>query len=127
MAAMSPTGTRGSLRGSEGVSEKPFAEAFSALKSERHLSFRELSEATRKADPTGKGISYAHLARFARGEYVPTTETIAVIARTLEVTPEYFAEVRLHAVRRLFDPRQRGFGPAMAQLKRYEQSVNGDG
>ena len=62
--------------------DAPFAEALSELKRERGLSFRELHEATQAADPTGRGISGAHISRLCNGLDPPSSGTVALIARS---------------------------------------------
>jgi transcriptional regulator with XRE-family HTH domain len=105
--------------------DRPFAEALSKLKAERGLSYRQLAAMSREADPAGRGISYAYVARLARDDYPPNLNTIAAVARALDLPPGYFVEYRLAEARRLFDERQRGFGAALAELESFTSSRRG--
>jgi transcriptional regulator with XRE-family HTH domain len=104
--------------------DAPFAEALSELKERRGLSFRALHEATRNADPSGRGLSGAHISRLCNSHEPPSSATIALIAKALRLRPRYFAEYRLAEARALFDERgPGGLGPALAQLRRLEASL----
>lgn len=101
-----------------------FAEALSRIKDERGLSFRALHEATKDADPVGRGLSGAHISRLCNGHEPPSSATIALIAKALRLRPRYFAEYRLAEARALFDERgPGGLKPALAQLRRLEASL----
>ena len=102
----------------------PFAEALSRIKDQRGLSFRALHEATKDADPSGRGLSGAHISRLCSGHDPPSSATIALIAKALRLRPRYFAEYRLAEARALFDERgPGGLRPALAQLRRLEASL----
>lgn len=104
--------------------DAPFAEALSELKRERGLSFRELHEATQAADPTGRGISGAHISRLCNGLDPPSSGTVALIAQALRLPPGYFAEYRLAEARALFDERgPGGLRSALRQLDRLEKHL----
>jgi transcriptional regulator with XRE-family HTH domain len=104
--------------------DAPFAEALSDLKTQRGLSFRALHEATQAADPSGRGLSGAHISRLCSGSDPPSSATIALIAKALRLSPRYFAEYRLAEARALFDERgPAGLKPALAQLRRLEASL----
>ncbi len=100
----------------------PFARALSELKEERGLSFRALSDATRRVDPAGKGVSVAYLSRLSRGQYPPTPEIVRLVSDALELPSTYFAEARLAAVRDRFDERSRGLKAALKELDRYHRA-----
>src|ERR1700686_161239 len=85
-----------------------FAEALSGLKAQRGLSFRALHEATQAADPSGRGLSGAHISRLCSGKDPPSSPTIALIGKALGLPPRYFAEYRLAEARALFDERGPG-------------------
>lgn len=68
--------------------DAPFAEALSELKRERGLSFRELHEATQAADPTGRGISGAHISRLCNGLDPPSSGTVALIVELCVCRPD---------------------------------------
>lgn len=104
--------------------DAPFAEALSGLKAQRGLSFRALHEATQAADPAGRGLSGAHISRLGSGNDPPSSATIALIAKALDLSPRYFAEYRLAEARALLDERgPGGLKPALAQLRRLEASL----
>lgn len=97
-----------------------FAEAFSALKELRGVSWRSLQRTTREIDPTGTGLSAGHLCRLGQGLDLPSTAAISLIAQALDVEPQYFAEYRLAEARALLDERGRGLDAALAQWRRIE-------
>jgi transcriptional regulator with XRE-family HTH domain len=101
--------------------DAPFHEAFSALKQERGLSYRDLREATEAVTPAGRGLSASHLSRLCQGLDPPSAPTIALIAKALGLSPRYFAEYRLAEARALLDERASGgLQGALRQLRRFE-------
>jgi transcriptional regulator with XRE-family HTH domain len=103
--------------------DAPFHEAFSRIKQKRGLSYRDLQVATKTADPTGRGLSGAHLSRMSTGVDPPSAATIALIAKALGLSPRYFAEYRLAEARALLDERAPGgLRAALRQLRRFEAS-----
>jgi hypothetical protein len=102
------------------TTDRSFAEAFSALKTQRGVSWRSLQHATRDFDPTGAGLSAGHLCRLGQGLDHPSTWAIKLIAGALDVEPQYFAEYRLAEARAALDERGRGLDAALAQWKRIE-------
>lgn len=104
--------------------DTPFHEAFSKLKDERGLSYRDLREMTSMADDAGRGLSASHLSRLSNGLDPPSAATIALIARALDLAPRYFAEYRLAEARALLDERAPGgLRSALRQLRRFEASA----
>jgi len=104
--------------------DAPFSEAFSKLKRERGLSYRDLQVATQAADPAGRGFSGSHLSRLCNGIDPPSAATIAVIAEALDLPPRYFPEYRLAETRALFDERAPGgLRSALRQLRRFEAKI----
>jgi transcriptional regulator with XRE-family HTH domain len=99
----------------------PFGEALLKIKRERGLSFRDLERATRSVDPAGRGLSGGHISRLCNGLDAPAPAGIALIAKTLGLSPGYFVEYRLAQARSLFDERATGgFEAAVGHLKRLE-------
>lgn len=96
----------------------PAAQALRKLKAERNLSNRRLSAATAEVDPDGEGLSHTYIGNIARDVDKASTEALSLLARAAGVEPRYFAEVRLAAVRRLFDPREVDLDVALANLDR---------
>jgi transcriptional regulator with XRE-family HTH domain len=96
--------------------EKPFAEALRDQMVAKKLSLRALSQATKKSDPKGKGLSHPYLSDLARGTETPSSGAIEVVASALGVAPSHFAEWRLARLRREFDERQVGLTEAVAHL-----------
>jgi transcriptional regulator with XRE-family HTH domain len=125
MASNNPQGPHRRTSGAGGdQTDVSFAEALSRIKDERGLSFRALHEATKDADPVGRGLSGAHISRLCNGHEPPSSATIALIAKALRLRPRYFAEYRLAEARALFDERgPGGLKPALAQLRRLEASL----
>jgi transcriptional regulator with XRE-family HTH domain len=123
MASINRQATRSPVAAGD-QTEEPFADALSRLKEQRGLSFRELHETTQAADPSGRGLSGAHISRLCSGHDPPSSTTIALIAKALRLQPRYFAEYRLAEARALFDERgPGGLKPALAQLRRLEASL----
>ena len=86
-----------------------FPEAFAELRARAGLTFRQLAERTRAADPSGKGLSDGHLVRLAKGDAPLVADALRLIAAAFadEIAgPEYFVEYRMAQLRRAFDPRQ---------------------
>lgn len=101
--------------------DAPFHEAFSKLKEERRLSYRDLRDATEGVNPSGRGLSASHLSRLCHGLDPPSALTIALIAKALDLSPRYFAEYRLAQARALLDERAPGgLRFALRQLRRFE-------
>ena len=67
--------------------------------SERRLSYRALSERTRRADAAGDGLTHGHLANLVAGRARPSPRALELIAGALEVEPDHFAEYRLAELR----------------------------
>lgn len=103
--------------------ELPFCEAFSALKSARGVSWRSLQRATKAIDPTGTGLSAGHLCGLGQGLDLPSPAAISLIARALDVEPQYFAEYRLAEARALLDERSRGLAAALRQWRSIESGL----
>jgi transcriptional regulator with XRE-family HTH domain len=98
----------------ERLSDKLFGEALRTLMSERGLTYRSLSEATRLLD--GKGMTHAHLNMLANGHEKPSMRAMVLIAQACEVQPEYFAQYRLATAMRELDPAEVGLEQALANL-----------
>jgi transcriptional regulator with XRE-family HTH domain len=84
-----------------------FPEAFAELKGRAGLTFRQLAERTRAADPHGRGLSHGHLSRLASGDEPLLPDAMRLIAAALDEIdgPEYFVEYRMAQLRDAFDPR----------------------
>ncbi|MDX6574027.1 MAG: hypothetical protein QOC86_3183 [Gaiellales bacterium] len=84
-----------------------FPEAFAELKGRAGLTFRQLAERTRAADPHGRGLSNGHLSRLASGDEPLLPDAMRLIAAALDEIdgPEYFVEYRMAQLRDAFDPR----------------------
>ncbi len=84
------------------------------MMAERGLTYRGLSKLTREID--GKGLTHAHINTLGNGRERPSERAIALIARVLEVEPEYFAEYRLSAAMKELDPNLVGLEQALENL-----------
>jgi transcriptional regulator with XRE-family HTH domain len=76
---------------------RPFANALRALKKARGLTYRELSQNTRRVD--GRGLTAEYINALATGRERPSLRGIELLARAFDVQPEYFAEYRKAAGR----------------------------
>jgi hypothetical protein len=64
---------------------EPFAQALSALKAERGLSFSELTRVTKTLDPAGRGLSAGHLSRLCNAIDLPSPATMALLAERMHL------------------------------------------
>ncbi|MGH2946557.1 MAG: helix-turn-helix domain-containing protein [Solirubrobacteraceae bacterium] len=97
-------------------SDRPLAHTLAALMTERQLSYRALSERTRRVDPVGDRLTHGHLANLIAGRARPSPRALELIAHALDLEPAYFAEYRLAELRDQLDERRVGFDAA---LRRY--------
>lgn len=70
----------------------PFAQAFSELLADRHLSRRALALQTPSID--GRGLGHSYLSMLASGEKSPTPQNIELLAPLLGVDSAFFREYR---------------------------------
>lgn len=96
------------------VSNEPFGEALRTLMEERRLTYRALSDETRRLD--GRGMTHAHINMLANGHDRPSMRAMELIAQVCGVEPEYFAEYRLASAMRELDPAEVGLEQALANL-----------
>jgi|GEM_PF-4372787 len=81
---------------------------------QRKMSQDDLAYAARELAPKMTGGYIGHL---ERGEKRPSADTIAALARGLDLPAETFTEYRLALIRRLFDEREIGLDQAEANLR----------
>jgi transcriptional regulator with XRE-family HTH domain len=79
---------------------------------ERQLSYRALSECTRRVDAAGHGLTHGHVANLIAGRARPSRRALELIAHALELEPDHFAEYRLAELRDQLDERHVGFDAA---------------
>ena len=80
------------------VSTKPFAVALKQIMDKEHISYMSLSELTKTADHTQKGLSHGYLNNLVRGLKKPTIQNIELIATALRLPATHFREYREHLV-----------------------------
>jgi transcriptional regulator with XRE-family HTH domain len=95
-------------------STRPFGDALRALMDARALSYRELSELTRRLD--GRGMTHAHINMLANGHDKPSMRAMDLLAEACGVDPNYFAEYRLARAMRELDPSEVGLEQALKNL-----------
>jgi transcriptional regulator with XRE-family HTH domain len=88
---------------------------------QRRLSYRALAELTRTADPSGRGVSYAYLCALVAGREYPSRRAMQLIARSLDIDPDRFAEHRIATLRDQLNGREVGF---QAAWRRYLELVD---
>jgi transcriptional regulator with XRE-family HTH domain len=98
----------------DGVSDRPFGEALRALMEQRELTYRGLSEKTRKLDE--RGLTHAHINMLANGHDKPSMRAMELIAEACGVNPGYFAQYRLALAMRELDPAEVGLEQALENL-----------
>jgi transcriptional regulator with XRE-family HTH domain len=81
--------------------ERPFAEAFAALKDVSGKSFRQITSELQELE--GRGLSPSFLSALANGLQRPGPQTMANLAQVFGKQPTYFAEYRLAQLRALLD------------------------
>jgi transcriptional regulator with XRE-family HTH domain len=94
---------------------EPFRIALARLLNEREMSQRELERLTKKRG--AEGLSQTAISFLLNGSMEATGETMRIIARALDLEPEYFAEYRLWKFRGQFDPSTVGLDRALANLR----------
>jgi transcriptional regulator with XRE-family HTH domain len=95
-------------------STSPFGEALRQLMRSQGLSYRELSERTRRIDD--RGMTHAHINMLANGREKPSVRAMELLAQALQVPPSHFAEHRLSMAMRELDPDQVGLEQALKNL-----------
>lgn len=98
---------------------QPLAALMRKGMAERGYTFRALAAET--------GLTHPYLSSLARGQERAKPETIAAIARALEVDVEQVAEYQLWAARRMFDERPApegvGLEQALANFSEYRAAL----
>lgn len=87
---------------------------------ERKLSYRSLAALTRQVDPEGRGVSYAYLAGLVAGREYPSRRAMELIATSLQIDVDRFAEYRIAELRDQLNGREVGF---QAAWQRYLELV----
>ncbi len=95
----------------------PVAEVVRRCMNTQRLTFRALAAATKRVDPSGRGLTYSYLGGIARGRDTPSLESMELIARALDTAPSSFLEYRLGIFRRHFDEQYLGLAQASANLR----------
>lgn len=106
-----------------GVTE-PYWERFKRLKAEKGLSWSDLVRASEKASLSTLRAFAIEPAKSADGkrsrDRYPSADTIADVARALDVLPEEFPEYRLAKAREALDERIAGLEEALENLDAHE-------
>jgi transcriptional regulator with XRE-family HTH domain len=100
------------------VSNKPISESLPELLTERGWTGRELE---RQMKRKGQGLSSFSIVKLINGELPPTFNTMERLAKTFNISPDYFAEYRLLKARDEFDPQETPWKTAMRNLERYHR------
>jgi hypothetical protein len=87
---------------------------------EQRLSYRKLADLTRSADPDRRGVSHAYLCALVAGREYPSRRAMQLLATSLHVEPECFAEYRIAELRAELNGREVGF---QAAWRRYLELV----
>jgi len=87
---------------------------------ERRLSYRSLAALTREVDSERRGVSYAYLAALVAGREYPSRRAMQLIAASLEIDVDRFAEYRIAELRDQLNGREVGF---QAAWQRYLELV----
>jgi transcriptional regulator with XRE-family HTH domain len=93
-------------------SDEPITATLKPLMRERRLTFRALAALTQSHDAESRGVTYAYLCGLTSGREYPSRRSIELIAASLELEPNYFAEYRLAELRDQLDARRTGFEAA---------------
>ena len=100
--------------------DEPITIALKPLMRERGLTFRGLATLTQAHDADGRGVTYAYLCGMTSGREYPSRRSIELIAASLDLEPDHFAEYRLAELRRELNGREVGFEAAW---RRYSELV----
>jgi transcriptional regulator with XRE-family HTH domain len=100
---------------------EPIPTTLRQLMDEQHLSYRALAGLTRGADPDGRGVSHAYLCALVAGREYPSRRAIQLLATSLHIDPDRFAEYRIAELRAELNGREVGF---QAAWRRYLELVS---
>ena len=79
---------------------------------EQRLSYRALAKLTRAADPDGRGVSHAYLCALVAGREYPSRRSMQLLATSLKIDANRFAEHRIAELRAELNGRDVGFQAA---------------
>ncbi len=96
--------------------DEPITIALKPLMRERRLTFRALATLTQAHDADGRGVTYAYLCGVTSGREYPSRRSIELIAASLDLEPDHFAEYRLAELRREFNGRESRLRGGLAAL-----------
>jgi len=97
-------------------SHEPVTVALRRLLDENGATLRAVAAKTRESDRAGKGINHTYISAVLSGREKPSPRSLELIARVLNVEPEFFAEYRMWKLRAELDPHQVGFDAAMQRF-----------
>jgi hypothetical protein len=100
---------------------EPIPTTLRQLMDEQHLSYRALAGITRGADPDGRGVSHAYLCALVAGREYPSRRAMQLLATSLHIDPDRFAEYRIAELRAQLNGRDVGF---QAAWRRYLELVS---
>ncbi len=88
---------------------------------EHHLSYRALADLTRAADLDGRGVSHAYLCALVAGREYPSRRAMQLLATSLHIDPDRFAEYRIAELRDQLNGREVGLPSRLEPLPRARQ------
>lgn len=95
----------------------------SAMRQKR-ISYRDLARKTRELDPEGKGLSHGYIASLGRGEEEhPSRRAMALLAQSLGLEVEEFAEWQLLEARSMLDESHVGLETALSNLGHFTRML----
>lgn len=85
--------------------QEPVTVVLRQLLDERGATLRGIASRTRELDETGKGMNHTYISAVLNGRESPSPRSLELIARALDISPEFFIEYRIEKLREAINPR----------------------
>ena len=92
--------------------QEPITVVLRRLLDERGATLRGIASRTRALDESGRGMNHTYISAVLNGRESPSPRSLELIARALEISPEFFIEYRMGKLREAINPRVVGFEAA---------------
>ena len=86
--------------------------ALRRLLDDHGATLRGVAKRTRELDEAGKGMNHTYISAVLNGREIPSPRSLELIARALDIDPEFFIEYRMGKLREAINPRVVGFEAA---------------
>jgi len=92
--------------------QDPVTVALRRLLDEHGATLRGVASRTRELDETGRGMNHTYISAVLNGRESPSPRSLELLARALDIDPEFFIEYRMGKLREAINPRVVGFEAA---------------